>query len=78
MNEPPTCARCGDEYNLRDGMDPSKYCDPCAQEHISELEPMLKRLRDFIEFGPVCSTEATNLVLDADKVLGESSTRQIG
>lgn len=41
MNEPPTCARCEDEYSLRDGMEPSKYCDPCAQERVSELEAML-------------------------------------
>jgi hypothetical protein len=66
------CARCGDEYNLRDGMEETKYCDPCAQECVSELEPMVKKLRDFIEFGPVCSTEATNLVLEADAVLRDS------
>jgi hypothetical protein len=34
---------------------------------------MLKKLRDFIEFGPVCSPEATNIVLEADEVLRESS-----
>lgn len=52
MNEPPTCARCEDEYSLRDGMEPSKYCDPCAQEIVSELEAMLaaelQRCRDVI------------------------------
>jgi hypothetical protein len=36
MNEPP--------------MEETKYCDPCAQECVSELEPMVKKLRDFIEF----------------------------
>jgi hypothetical protein len=41
MNEPPTCARCEDEYNLRDGMEPSKYCDPCAQIRVTELEALL-------------------------------------
>jgi hypothetical protein len=40
-----------------------------AQERVSDLELMVKKLRDFIEFGPVCSTEATNIVLEADEVL---------
>jgi len=39
MNEPPVCVRCEEEYGLRDGMDPSKYCDECAQILIDELEP---------------------------------------
>lgn len=69
MDEPPTCARCHDEYSLRDGMDPTKYCDECAQARVSELEPMLKKLRDFIEFGPVCSVEATNIVIEADQII---------
>lgn len=51
-------------------MEPSKYCDPCAHERVSELEPMLKKLRDFIEFGPFYGEDATNIVLEADKVLG--------
>ena len=46
-NEPPTCARCGDEYSLRDGMKPSKYCDPCAQESISGMEPLFRELHKF-------------------------------
>ena len=38
MNEPSVCARCDKEYGLRDGMDPSKYCDECAQILTDELE----------------------------------------
>lgn len=68
-NEPPVCERCETEYNLHDGYEPSKYCDYCAQERVSELEPMLKKIRDFVEFGPLCSTEATNIVIEADEVL---------
>ena len=38
-----TCAKCGDTYALRDGCDPSKYCDICAQAIVSELEAALRR-----------------------------------
>lgn len=38
MDELPVCARCEEEYSPRAGMDPSKYCDLCAQELVSELE----------------------------------------
>jgi len=44
MNEPPVCARCDEEYGLRAGMDPSKYCDECAQILIDELEPRCERV----------------------------------
>jgi hypothetical protein len=69
MNEPPVCESCGCEYGLREGCDPSKYCDNCAQERVALVEPMLKKLRDFIEFGPYCSEQATNIVIEADRVL---------
>jgi hypothetical protein len=36
--DPTECVRCGNHYSLRDGCDPGKYCDPCAQERVIELE----------------------------------------
>jgi hypothetical protein len=69
VNEPPTCEFCGDEYSLHDGYEPSKYCDSCAQERVVEFEGMLKKLRDFIEFGPFYGDNATNIVIEADAVL---------
>jgi hypothetical protein len=72
MDEPPVCARCKEEYLCPDGYDPTKYCNSCAHEQVSELEAMLKKLRDFVEFGPLCSPEATNIVLETDEVLRES------
>ena len=44
MNEPPTCKCCEEEYDLHDGMEPSEYCDPCAQERVSELETLIERI----------------------------------
>jgi len=38
MEEPPICARCGDEYFFEDGMDPSKYCHNCAHARCAESE----------------------------------------
>ena len=38
---PPTCERCEAEYYLRDGDDPTKYCDHCAHERVAELEAVL-------------------------------------
>lgn len=38
MNEPPVCEKCGDEYWLGEGCEVSKYCDPCAQERVAEVE----------------------------------------
>lgn len=43
-NEPPCCEKCGDEYWLKDGMEPSKYCDPCAQEVVISLEARVAEL----------------------------------
>ncbi len=60
-NEPPTCARCETEYSLRDGMEVSKYCDLCAQERVSELEPireeLLKALKEICECGLIHKAE---------------------
>lgn len=39
-NEPPTCALCHEEYYLRDGMEPTKYCDDCAHRMIAKLEAL--------------------------------------
>lgn len=35
------CARCHNVYELRDGCEPTKYCDPCAHERVAELEAEL-------------------------------------
>ena len=43
-NDPPCCERCGMEYNLRDGDDPSKYCDPCAQAALLDMEKLYDEL----------------------------------
>lgn len=61
MNEPPTCARCGDEYSLRDGMEETKYCDPCAPERVSDLEPMVKQLADLQAYVSLHITEIEEL-----------------
>ncbi len=61
MNEPPTCSRCEEEYSLRDGMEPSKYCDLCAQELIPELEAKLAAL----EWKPIT---AESLPGDGDEI----------
>lgn len=71
MNEPPVCVLCESEYNLHDGMDVSKYCDPCAQSRVIDVEIMLKKLRDFIEFGPFYGIESTNIVIEADELLNK-------
>jgi hypothetical protein len=36
-----TCRECGDTYTLRDGCDPSDYCDPCAQGVVLSLRASL-------------------------------------
>jgi len=69
MNEPPVCELCDTEYNSRDDMEPGRYCDYCAQSRVTQLEPMLKKLRDFIEFGPFYGEDATNIVVEADAIL---------
>lgn len=75
MNEPPVCVLCEDEYMTRDGCDDGKYCDPCAQERVAELEDFLKKFRDIIEFGPYASTEITTIVLEADALLKKGEAR---
>jgi hypothetical protein len=35
------CQKCGDHYALRDGCDPTSFCDTCAQTVISNLESIV-------------------------------------
>jgi hypothetical protein len=37
-----TCEKCGEEYALRDGMDPTPLCDECAHKEVEELTQRLK------------------------------------
>lgn len=39
------CQRCGNEYLLRDGDDPTPYCDRCAHAVIEERDAEIERLR---------------------------------
>ncbi len=52
MNNEPTdgtesCQKCGDPYELRG--EPSKYCDPCAQEALIEVEAERESLKARLE-----------------------------
>lgn len=58
MNEePPVCARCGEEYTIEYGDEPTKYCHSCA--HIvlegleQEFETALDRIADLV-WGEGC------------------------
>ena len=37
-SDDPVCAKCGDEYFLRCGHEPTKYCDTCAQMLVEQAE----------------------------------------
>lgn len=62
----PTCEECGDEYDLRDGCDPSKYCDECAQVRVIALEAqnaeLLRELRDLSQLARVAMLKANAAV----------------
>lgn len=32
------CEKCGDSYTLRDGCEPTTFCDTCAQSIVARLE----------------------------------------
>jgi uncharacterized Zn ribbon protein len=36
------CARCHEEYALRDGQEPTEFCDECAHKVIDELRAQLR------------------------------------
>jgi uncharacterized Zn ribbon protein len=42
------CERCESEYSLRDGQDPTRYCDECAQVVVEEQAAQIERLRTAI------------------------------
>ncbi len=45
-NDSETCCKsCGDEYALREGCDPTKYCDQCAHKIVERVELELDQLR---------------------------------
>ena len=48
--EPPQCEKCGDEYSLREGGEPTGYCDPCAQEVLIEFQEALEKISEPIPF----------------------------
>lgn len=37
-----TCARCGEEYDMPIGAEPTKYCHDCAHERVAELEALIE------------------------------------
>jgi hypothetical protein len=39
------CARCHEHYSLDDGAEPSKYCHPCAQARVQELEILVAKTK---------------------------------
>lgn len=44
--EIPTRQRCETEYSLRDGQDPSDYCDQCAQTIAVDLREALEDIAE--------------------------------
>lgn len=51
--EIPTCQKCEAEYSLRDGCDPSDYCDECAQgivvglrEAMEDIAEPMRKIQD--------------------------------
>ena len=45
-NDSETCCKsCGDEYELRDGEEPTKYCDHCAHKIVERLEHEIEELK---------------------------------
>ena len=42
-DDPPTCARCGEEYSLHEpDMEPTRYCDACAHALVEAWEPIIR------------------------------------
>lgn len=48
--ELPTCKKCEAEYSLRDGYEPSDYCDECAQELAVKFRSALEEIAEPIKF----------------------------
>lgn len=44
--EIPTCKKCEAEYSLRDGYEPTDYCDECAQAIAVELREALEDIAE--------------------------------
>lgn len=48
MNRPgdepihPWCSKCGNYYELRDGCEPTKYCDQCAHDVLDSVSAELE------------------------------------
>lgn len=59
-NEDCICERCGDSYSLRDGCEPTPFCDVCAHEVIDTLRAALAEAKRII-------AEATLPYDDSDK-----------
>lgn len=49
MNDP-QCLKCGDPYTLRDGCDPTTFCDTCAQSIIGRLEELTPKPPNAISY----------------------------
>lgn len=41
----PVCAKCGDNYTLREHSDPTEFCDKCAHDVVDALRAENERLR---------------------------------
>lgn len=62
------CKSCRRPYDLREGDDPTKYCDPCAQIAVERLEGELRES----EAGAAALREALELIkAEADRCMQE-------
>jgi hypothetical protein len=43
-----TCERCGEDYELRYGNEPTPYCDPCAHAVVCELRQQLAEAKEML------------------------------
>jgi len=52
-DEPTRCRKCGSHYNLRDGEDPTPYCDWCAHKVVDELTAKLADAERDVALGVI-------------------------
>ena len=72
-NDSETCCKsCGDEYELRDGCEPTKYCDLCAQKVVERIERELDKATAELEMW-----RDGNIVREEDRAMMDAARTEL-
>lgn len=67
--EETVCGTCGESYALREGQDPTRYCDACAHQAVEDLLVEVKLVRLQRETAWIALGSYADMALAAERAM---------